>query len=114
MGSRSHDLVVGWSCLSAQCSCHVNSSQTPQISGTGGTVRWPIPALPLEESSHWAALWGLWTWHVGVFPSAASVDLEVHSNVDLEVHGSVNLLLTASRESYGRKRGCKAFLQSGD
>lgn len=40
------------------------------------------------ESSHWAALWGLWTWHVGVFPSAASVDLEVH--------GSVNLLLTAS------------------
>ena len=88
MGSRSHDLVVGWSCLSAQCSCHVNSSQTPQISGTGGTVRWPVPALPLEEGSHWAALWGLWTWHVRVFTAAASVDLEVH--------GSVNLLLTAS------------------
>ena len=52
VGSQSHDLVVGLSCLSAQCSCSVNSNQPPKVSATSITVRWPIPSpdLPGEHS----------------------------------------------------------------
>lgn len=42
MGRQPSDLVVGWSCPSAQCSCCINSNQTPRM-GTGSHGRWPVP-----------------------------------------------------------------------
>lgn len=96
MGRQPSDLVVGWSCPSAQCSCCINSSQTPRM-GTGSHGRWPVPpckpGLPVSPPKR--AVSGL---HLGavdlaqedLFPGKvegqASVDFVCFS-ADIASHG---------------------------